>query len=141
VLEPGEVVLVGYDLYKNPKILKAAYQNIEAENANKNALSCINKYFGGNFELENFEFIVIYNSNEQRCETHLRSLMDHAVHLKRLGFTLKLKTGETICTGYQRKFTIDQVQSRFAKAGFKDVETFTDDQNWYAMTLFKANHA
>ncbi len=141
VLEPGEFVLVGYDLYKDPRILKAAYQNSEAENANKNALSCINKYFNGNFELQNFELIVIYNSNEQRCETHLRSLTDHVVHIKHLGLTLELKSGETICTGYQRKFTIAEVRSRFAKAGFKDVEAFTDDQNWYAMTLFQANHA
>lgn len=141
VLEPGEFVLVGYDLYKNPEILKAAYQNNEVQNANKNALSCINKYFDGNFELKKFDFIVIYNSNEQRCETHLRSLTDHVVHIKHLELTLELKSGETICTGYQRKFTIAEVQSRFAKAGFKDVEAFTDDHNWYAMTLFQANHA
>ena len=141
VLKTGEFVLVGYDLHKNPSILKSAYQNSEAADANKNALTCINGYFNGNFDLNNFEFIVRYNSNEQCCETHLRSLTDHVVHLERLDLVLEFKIGETVCTGYQRKFTIDAMQLRFAKVGFVDVETSTDDQGWYAMTLFQANIA
>ena len=93
------------------------------------------------FDLNNFEFILRYNSNEQCCETHLRSLTDHVVHLERLDLVLEFKIGETVCTGYQRKFTIDAMQLRFAKVGFVDVETSTDDQGWYAMTLFQANIA
>ena len=141
VLEPGEFVLVGYDLHKNPDILKAAYQNREAAVANKNALTCINKYFDGDFDLNKFEFTVLYNANERRCETHLRSLRDHVVHLKRLDVVLELEAGETVCTGYQRKFTIEDVQSRFRRAGFADAGTFTDDQGWYAMTLFRAERS
>ena len=94
VLEPGEFVLVGYDLHKNPDILKAAYQNREAAVANKNALTCINKYFDGDFDLNKFEFTVLYNANERRCETHLRSLRDHVVHLKRLDVMLEFEAGE-----------------------------------------------
>ena len=138
VLETGEFVLVGYDLHKDPTVLKAAYQNREAAVANKNALTCINNYFCGDFDLDKFEFTVLYNANERRCETHLRSLTDHAVHLKRLGVTLEFKAGESVCTGYQRKFTLQDVRSRFSGAGFKDVATFTDDLGWYAMTLFRA---
>ena len=138
-LNPGEFVLVGYDLHKNPDILKSAYQNREAAVSNKNALTCINNYFDGNLDLSNFEFVVLYNSSEKRCETHLRSLTDHVANLKSLGLTLEFKSGETVCTGYQRKFTIEDMQSRFARAGFTDVETFTDDEGWYAMTLFVAN--
>ena len=94
---------VGYDLHKSPAILKAAYQNEEAAIANKNALTCINNYFDGDFDPDNFEFTVLYDSIEQRCETHLRSLTDHVAQLRRLGLILELKGGETICTGYQRK--------------------------------------
>ena len=38
--------------------------------------------------LHKFEFTVLYNANERRCETHLRSLTDHVVHLKRLNPSL-----------------------------------------------------
>ena len=137
VLEAGEFVLVGYDLHKDPSILKAAYQNQEAAVANKNALTCINNYFRGDFDLDKFEFTVLYNANERRCETHLRSLTAHVVHLKGLDVTLEFACGETVCTGYQRKFTIQDVQSRFSRAGFTDAGTFTDSQGWYAMTLFR----
>ena len=140
VLRPGEFVLLGYDLHKSPAILKAAYENDEAAIANKNALTCINNYFDGDFDPDNFEFTVLYDSIEQRCETHLRSLTGHVAQLRRLGLILELKGGETICTGYQRKVTVDDIRSRFANAGFVDVETFNDDQNWYAMTLFQARH-
>lgn len=141
VLEPGEFVLVGYDLHKDPDILKAAYGNREAAVANKNALTCINNYFDGDFDPDKFEFTVLYNADERRCETHLRSLTDHVVHLKRLDVTLELEAGETVCTGYQRKFTIQDVQSRFSKAGFADAGTFTDNQGWYAMTLFRSERS
>ena len=141
VLEPGEFVLVGYDLLKGPDILKSAYQNRQAAVANKNALTCINNLFDGNFDLESFEFVVVYNSAERRCETHLRSLADHTACLKRIGLKLEFRTGETIRTGCQRKFTIDDMHLRFARAGFGDMETFTDDQGWYAMTLFRAEPA
>ena len=138
VLETGEFVLVGYDLHKDPNILKSAYQNREAAAANKNALTCINNYFRGDFDLNKFEFTVIYNANERRCETHLRSLTDHVVHLNRPDVTLEFEVGETVCTGYQRKFTIQDVRSRFSRAGFADAGTFTDRQGWYAMSLFSA---
>ena len=140
-LDPGEFVLVSYDLHKNPDILKAAYQNEEAAVSNKNALICINNYFDGDFDLNKFEFIVLYNANERRCETHLRSLTDHVVHLKNLDVTLEFQVGETVCTGHQRKFTIEEVQSRFSRAGFADAGTFTDNQGWYAMTLFRVERS
>lgn len=140
-LEPGEFVLVGYDLHKNPDILKAAYQNKEAEVSNKNALTCINNFFDGDFDLDKFEFTVLYSANERRCETHLRSLADHVVHLKRLDVMLEFEAGETVCTGHQRKFTIEDAHSRFSRAGFADAGTFTDDQGWYAMTLFRAERS
>ncbi len=66
--------------------------------------------------------------------------MDHVAHLKRLGLRVDLKVGETICAGYQRKFAIDGVQSRFARTGFAGVAIFADSEGWYAMTLFKSNH-
>ena len=141
VLEPGEFVLVGYDLHKDPDLLKAAYGNREAAVANKNVLTCINNYFDGDFDLKKFEFTVLYNADERRYETHLRSLTDHVVHLKLLDVTLELEAGESVCTGYQRKFTIQDVQSRFSKAGFADAGTFTDKQGWYAMTLFRAERS
>ena len=141
VLEPGEFVLVGYDLHKNPDILMSAYRNREAAVANKNALTCINNYFDGDFDLNKLEFTVLYNADERRCETHLRSLTDHIVYLKLLDVTLELEAGESVCTGYQRKFTIQDVQSRFSKAGFADASTFTDKQGWYAMTLFRAERS
>ena len=134
-------MLVGYDLHKDPDILKAAYGNREAAVSNKNVLTCINNYFDGDFDLKKFEFTVLYNADERRCETHLRSLTDHVVHLKLLDVTLELEAGESVYTGYQRKFTIQDVQSRFSKAGFADAGTFTDKQGWYAMTLFRAERS
>ena len=138
ILERHSIALLGQQC---PDILKAAYQNREAAVANKNALTCINKYFDGDFDLNKFEFAVLYNANGRRCETHLRSLRDHVVHLKRLDVMLEFEAGKTVCTGYQRKFTIEDVQSRLRRAGFADAGTFTDDRGWYAMTLFRAERS
>lgn len=137
-LRPGEFVLVGYDLHKSSDVLTAAYRSEEAASANKNVLSCVNRYFDGDFDLDNFEYIVMYNATERRCETHLRSLKDHIVNLRRLDAKVEFEAGESVCTGHQRKFTMQEMQSRFFKTGFSNAGTFTDDHCWYAMTLFRA---
>ncbi len=73
VLQPGEFVLVEYDLHKNSGILKSAFDSVEAVAANKRALAGINNHFEGDFDPEMFEFVVLYNPGERCCETHLRS--------------------------------------------------------------------
>ena len=73
VLQPGEFVLVDYDLHKNPGFLKSAFDSVEVVAANKIALTSINNHFEGDFDPERFEFVVLYNPGERCCETHLRS--------------------------------------------------------------------
>ena len=84
------------------------------------------------------EYYLPHKEKEILHEFGLCSVADQFVRLERLGLTVALRAGETVCTGYQRKFSIEGMQLRFAKAGFANVATFTDAQGWYAMTLFQA---
>ena len=46
--------------------------------------------------------------------------------------------GETILTEISRKFDLPKLRKRFAEAGFAAIETWTDADQHFSLTLFQA---
>jgi len=137
-LDKGGFLLLSYDLQKDPEILRKAYLNYEASMCSLNVLDHLNDVFGTEFKKDNFEFDVLYNPEHKGCETHLRSRIDQEHTFEKLGVTLSLAKGESVCTGVQRKFNSNDMRKRLKGVGFEQVESFTDADGWYATVLFRA---
>jgi uncharacterized SAM-dependent methyltransferase len=136
-LDTGDFFLISFDLQKQPDILKGAYQNYEASMCSRNVLDHLNTTFASSFEQSLFDFEVQFNPIHKGCETHLRSKQQHTVELRSLNLRITFDKDETIRTGTQRKFNLEEMRRRLASVGFDEVTTFTDQHKWYVVMLLR----
>ena len=140
-MKPGDLFLIGLDLVKDKGILEAAYndsKNITA-NFNLNVLSRINDELDADFDLNNFSHHAIYNEEKQRIEMYLRSLVSQSIVISKSNFVLKLKKDELIHTEHSHKYTTSQISTILEDAGFKIKQMWSDENNYFSLTLASKN--
>lgn len=130
---PGGNLLLGADLKKDPKILELAYDDPQGVTAafNLNLLEHINRELGADFDLEAFAHRAPYVESEGRIEMHLESLRDQEAHLG--GETFSFVAGETICTEYSHKYTVDEIADLANRAGMSVDRVWTDPQGLFSV--------
>jgi L-histidine N-alpha-methyltransferase len=136
-LRPGDSLLLGTDLVKASPLLLAAYDDSDGVTAafNMNVLHRLNRDLRASFDLDAFRHEAIWNPTESRMEMHLRSTRAQTVRIPALGRNVAFAAGETIHTENSYKFTPESIAELLQSAGFRAVETWTDEQNWFAVTL------
>jgi dimethylhistidine N-methyltransferase len=137
-MDKQDILLIGFDLQKNPKTLEAAYNDKAGVTAkfNLNLLNRINKELGGEFNIRDFEHLAFYNENQGRIEMHLVSKIDQQVNIRGIHETISFKHNETIQTEHSYKYTLMQISLLARKSGFEVKENFTDKKKWYDLALF-----
>lgn len=137
-MNKGDLFLLGIDLVKNKEILERAYNDSEGitRQFNLNLLCRINDELGGNFDIDSFEHVAIYNLQAKRIEMYLESKAEQQVSIQDLGMTINFRAGERICTEYSYKYTIPQIRTMAKKAGFQIKSIWTDKQDYFALALF-----
>jgi L-histidine N-alpha-methyltransferase len=139
-LREGDWLLLATDLEKPIATLKLAYDDPPGVTAafNKNILARINRELGGEFDLNQFEHVVRYDETERRIEMHLRSKVWQSVAIRKAGFRLYLREGETIWTESSHKYDSHGVKEMGSRSSFECVGQWID-QDWpFAQTLFFA---
>lgn len=131
--------LVGVDLEKDIDILEAAYNDEAGVTAqfNLNILSRINRELDGGFDLRKFEHRAFYNRALHRIEMHLMSLERQCVEVA--GVLIPFDAGETICTEYSHKYSLERFALLAEQAGFVLERAWTDPQDWFAVCLLRPN--
>jgi L-histidine N-alpha-methyltransferase len=137
LLEPGDRILLGTDLVKEPGRLEAAYDDSEGVTAefNKNVLQVLNRELGGDFDLDRFEHVARYDADAARMDIRLRSLADQAVRLDGLDLTVRFAAGEEMRTEISAKFTRERLEGVYREAGLRPDGWFTDAAGDYALSL------
>ena len=118
LLGDESVLVIGADLIKDEATLVAAYDDAEGVTArfNKNLLARINRELGGDFDLEAFDHLAVWNAELARMEMHLVSRTNQIVNAAR--HTFAFKAGERLHTENSRKFTSDSLADLAAQAGW-----------------------
>jgi L-histidine N-alpha-methyltransferase len=134
-MNPGDRLVVGYDLVKEKSLLEAAYDDGQGVTAafNRNMLAVINRELGGDFDPAAFDHVAFYNSAGQRIEMHLRARAAMAVNIVEIPMRITLAAGETIFTEISRKFTRESVDESARQSGFELARWFTDPRQWFAL--------
>src|SRR6202022_2953201 len=98
--------------------LVAAYDDAAGITArfNKNLLTRINRELGGDFDLDAFDHLAVWNAELTRMEMHLVSRADQIVNAAR--HTFAFKVGERLHTENSRKFTSNSFGDLAAQAGW-----------------------
>lgn len=126
-------ILLGVDLRKEPEILEAAYDDSAGVTSafNLNLLVRMNRELGADFDIENFEHLAVYNTDEHRIEMHLRSLKNQEVNLSDRRFYFS--EGETIHTENSYKHSRESLSVLAQSAGIKIKKFWTDSNSRFAV--------
>jgi dimethylhistidine N-methyltransferase len=131
-LNEGDMVLMGFDLKKNPATILAAYNDKGGitKRFNLNLLERINRELNADFNLNNFEHYPTYDPETGACKSYLVNTEDQEVTIGGKEKIQFLKD-EYIYMEISQKFSVAQTEQMAAKAGFKPVNRFFDSKNWF----------
>ncbi len=137
VLSPGDRLLLGTDLVKDPAVIEAAYDDRAGITAafNRNVLHVINRELGGDFVPEAFDHIAFFDRRHEWVEMRLRAQRPCSVLIAELGLRVDFAAGEELRTEISAKFTRARVQADFAAAGLELSGWFTDPEGLFALSL------
>ena len=133
-LAPADRLLVGFDLQKDPRRIRAAYDDAQGITAafNLNLLTRFNRELGADFDLAHWQHYTDYNPLSGAVRSYLVSTRAQAVHFEALEETVEFAAWEVIHTENSFKFTLPQIEALAAEAGLRVTETFTDAASDFA---------
>ncbi|MEN0052956.1 MAG: L-histidine N(alpha)-methyltransferase [Mucilaginibacter sp.] len=139
-LSPGDMVLIGMDLKKNPKVVLAAYNDKEGitKRFNLNLLERINRELNGNFDVSKFDHYPTYDPETGACKSYLISTVDQQVTIGDKE-TISFLKDEYIYMEISQKFTPQQAAQMAESAGFKQVDEFFDSKKWFTDAIWVAS--
>jgi L-histidine N-alpha-methyltransferase len=129
--------LLGTDLVKDRERLEAAYNDDAGVTAefNKNVLSVLNRELGADFDLDAFEHVAFWDSNNLWVDIRLRSLAEQVVDIASLGMSVSFYRGEEMRTEISTKFMREGLAGIYAESGLEMVGWWTDPQGLFALSL------
>jgi L-histidine Nalpha-methyltransferase len=136
-LEPGDALLLGTDLVKDPARLVAAYDDAVGVTAafNKNVLAVVNRALDAHFDPRQFEHVALWDAEREWIEMRLRSLGDQIVMVDALGLGVRFAPGEEMRTEISAKFRREGVEAELGAAGFTIDQWWTDPSGDFALSL------
>ncbi|MDF7812199.1 L-histidine N(alpha)-methyltransferase [Hymenobacter sp. YC55] len=138
-LSPNDRLLIGFDLQKDPRIIRAAYDDAQGVTAafNLNLLARLNRELGADFDLAHWQHYTDYDPLAGTVRSFLVSTRAQAVHVSTLKQTFEFAAWETIHTENSYKFTAPQIEALAAEAGLTVTNFFTDEQDYFADVVLR----
>ncbi len=139
-LEPGDWLLLGTDLVKDPAVLVAAYDDRAGVTAefNRNVLRVLNRELGADFDVDAYAHVALWDPDQEWIEMRLRALRPMTVTVPALDITVGFAEGEEMRTEISAKFRRDGVDRELTAAGFAPRYWWTDPQGRFAQSLAEA---
>ena len=140
VLEPGEHLLLGTDLVKDPRVLVPAYDDAQGVTAdfNRNVLRVLNHRLGADFDADGFAHVALWDAEREWIEMRLRARWPMRVTIPGLDLALDFAAGEELRTEVSAKFRRSGVDSELGAAGFALDHWWTDADGLFAVSLARA---
>lgn len=138
--DPQDILLIGFDLKKNPHTVLNAYNDPGGVTAafNLNLLSRINRELKGNFNPDYFQHYATYDPVTGACRSFLISLVNQEVLIS--GERIIFEENEIIDMEVSQKFSIDEIHHLAEHTGFKVTGEITDSKNWFVDSIWKKGH-
>ena len=136
-MSPGDSLLLGTDLVKDPERLVRAYDDGAGITAafNRNVLSVVNRELDADFDLTAFVHVAKWNAADERIEMWLRAGAPQRVRIGALDLNVEFAAGEEMLTEVSCKFRPDAVAAELADAGVRQTHWFTDAAGDFGMSL------
>jgi L-histidine N-alpha-methyltransferase len=138
-LSSDDRLLVGFDLQKDPRLIRAAYDDAQGVTAafNLNLLRRLNRELGANFDLATWRHYTDYDPLSGAVRSFLLPTQAQQVHLAALNQTFNFAVWEPIHTENSYKFTRPLITRLAADAGLAVAEFFTDERDYFADVVLR----
>lgn len=139
-LRPGDLLLTGFDLQKDVKVMAEAYDDSRGLTAsfNLNLLRRINRELGGEFDLGRFDFHSAWDPASRAVQSYLITDSAHEVWISELDRSFGFEKWEPIHTESSRKFSLHEVRAMAEEAGFEVDKEYLDSRRYFVDSLWKA---
>ena len=129
----GAGLLIGADTRKDPRRLKAAYDDAPGVTAafNRNVLRHVNRVVDADFDPASFDHLAFFDERAGRVEMHLVAGRRQSVRIGEAHRTFE--DGETIHTECSYKYAPEEFTALLASAGFAQVRCWQDDAGDFAV--------
>ncbi|MEV8321930.1 L-histidine N(alpha)-methyltransferase [Kitasatospora sp. NPDC059811] len=136
-LDPGDFLLLGTDLVKDPSMLVAAYDDAAGVTAefNLNVLNVLNRELGADFDPTAFAHVARWDPDREWIEMRLRSLRAQTVKIPALNLPVHFDRGEELRTEVSAKFRRERVSAELAAAGLRLSHWWTDEEGRFGLSL------
>jgi len=141
VMNESDLLFVGFDLQKDPRVILRAYDDAQDVTArfNLNLLKRINRELGANFDLENFSHYAIYRPIECAARSFLISRENQTVFIESLNQSFDFKQWEPIFMEISQKYNLEMIEDLARASGFEVERNFLDSQNYFVDSLWKVS--
>ena len=136
-LAPGDALLLGTDLVKDPARLQAAYDDSAGVTAdfNRNVLRVVNRELDGDLDVDAFAHVAVWDAEHEWIEMRLRSLRPQSARLAALDLRVDFAEGEEMRTEISAKFREPKVRAELAAAGLDLQQWWTDEDGDFGVSL------
>jgi dimethylhistidine N-methyltransferase len=137
LLSKDDLVLIGFDLKKDPKKILAAYDDHEGFTTafNLNLLHRINDELGGNFDVDSFEHFATYDPGTGACKSYLISTKKQSVTIK--NERISFEKDEPVFMEISQKYSVEQIDQIAQECGFRVLSHFFDSNQYFVDVILK----
>lgn len=135
----NDLVLLGFDLKKDPQIILDAYHDKKGvtREFNLNLLRRMNHELGANFDETKFLHWPTYDPLSGECRSYLISLEDQKVYMESMKESFHFHAYEPIFTEISKKYSLSEIKKLAKRSGFKMIESFQDQDEYFADVLWQ----
>lgn len=135
LLSKGDMVLIGFDLKKDPQKILDAYNDKGGftREFNLNLLNRINEELHGNFDLNSFDHFPTYDPVSGACKSYLVSRKKQTVQVD--GNEIQFEKYEPIFMELSQKYSVAEIGKITGIHGFSAEKYFFDSNNLFADVL------
>ena len=139
LMEPEDLLFMGFDQKKNPQTILDAYNDKEGVTAafNKNVLARINTELNANFNLEQFLHWEVYNPETGSAKSYLVSKIEQKVRIEALDLNIAFKPWETIHTEISQKYDDEIINWLAKESGLEMTTAYQSKAYGYKNCVFK----
>lgn len=136
-LNRGDILLIGFDLKKNPHTILNAYNDETGitSSFNLNLLVRMNRELEADFDILNFQHYQTYDPISGACRSFLVSLTEQNVHIGNEVF--HFEENELIDMEISQKFSIDNISKLARDSKFHIIDEIFDSKNWFVDSIWQ----
>lgn len=138
-LAPGDLVLMGFDLKKNPATILNAYHDEAGVTAafNLNLLLRMNNELGADFDIRQFQHYPTYDPLTGACKSYLISQQKQVVRMG--GKSILFMENEPIYMEISQKFDPEGIDQLALQSGFRPLLKFEDSKQWFVDVIWEVD--